>query len=394
MDAPVAEIIMIGSELLLGELQDTNATYLAQTLAEQGIPLLWKTTVGDNLERITEALRNALERSAIVLCSGGLGPTEDDLTREALAALMRVPLAYHPNVMATIESRFARFGRKITENNRKQAMFPEGTDVIPNPNGTAPGIWARIGEKVIICMPGVPFELKPMMRDYVLPRLRDEFGFSGLIKSWNLRVCGLGESRIDALIGDIIRDSENPKIGLLAGPEGVIIRISAKAETEDQADRMIASVEKQIQHRLGGIAFGRNGEQVEEALAELLRQKQRTLYVGESVTGGEICRRMTLAGPDVLLEGKIIPAGENVADTLLDMAVNMLVKSPFACAVIVAGKPNEKRSTGVVLADGKRHEFDLPHYGTGRLLQTRLAVAALEETRRRIAGLAISESRT
>ena len=391
MNTPSAEIVMIGSELLLGELQDTNATYLARTLAESGIPLLWKTTVGDNLARITDALRLAMSRSDIVLCSGGLGPTEDDLTRDALAELMGVPLVYYPAVMEAIEARFARFGRKITENNRKQAMAPEGAEMIPNPNGTAPGIWARIGQKVVTCMPGVPFELKPMFQDFILPRIRQEFGFSGVIKAWNLRVCGMGESRIDALIGDIIRESVNPRIGLLAGPEGVLIRISSRADSEAEAEKMIAPVADKVQERLGGIAFGKNGEQVEEALVEQLRRQNRSIMVCETVTGGEICRRIMAAGADVIQEGRVIPPGKENG-TALDIAQTMLIQSTFACTLAVIGYSNGERSSAAVMLDGKVHAFELPHYGEGRLLQTRLAVAALEETRRVVTGL-VTESK-
>ncbi|HPO30753.1 MAG TPA: CinA family nicotinamide mononucleotide deamidase-related protein [Candidatus Hydrogenedentes bacterium] len=386
MDTPSAEIVMIGSELLLGELQDTNATYLARVLAESGIPLLWKTTVGDNLGRVVEALRVALSRSSMVLCSGGLGPTEDDLTREALAELMGVPLVFHPEAMEAIEARFARFGRAITKNNRKQAMAPHGAELIPNPHGTAPGIWARLGDKVVACMPGVPFELKPMLQEKVLPRLRQEFGFSGVIKAWNLRVCGMGESRIDALIGDIIRESVNPRIGLLAGPEGVIIRISARAGDEQEAETMIAPVADRVQERLGGIAFGRNGEQVEEILVARLREKHLPLRVRESITGGGICRRIMAAGPDMLLEGTVL-SRESDNGTALDMARTMLIKYPFACALVVTGQLGEERGSGVVAVEGMVHAFELPYYGEGRLLQTRLAVAALEETRRVVTGL-------
>lgn len=392
MKTPSAEIVMIGSELLLGELQDTNATYLARTLAEAGIPLLWKTTVGDNLARIAAALRHALSRSDIVLCSGGLGPTEDDLTREALAALMGVPLVYHPAVMEAIESRFARLGRKITGNNRKQAMAPDGVEIIPNPNGTAPGLWARLSDKVVVCMPGVPFELKPMFQESILPRICQEFGFSGVIRAWNLRVCGMGESRIDALIGDLIERSENPKIGLLAGPEGVIIRISARAGDASEAERMISPLADRIQERLGGIAFGKYGEQVEDVLAEQLRKRNLKLVVHETVTGGEICRRMMAAGADVLLQGRVEPPEKKMV-LALDTVRNMVLKWPFACALAVIGSPDGEHGSAAVAVGTEVHTFELPYFGEGRLLQTRLAVAALEETRRLVTGL-VTESGT
>ncbi|HJP36074.1 MAG TPA: competence/damage-inducible protein A, partial [Gammaproteobacteria bacterium] len=169
-----AEILMIGTELLLGQIEDTNATHMARVLADNGINLYQKTTIGDNTERIVDALNGALNRSDVVLCSGGLGPTEDDLTRECVAEVMGRPLEYHHEIYAHIEMMFSRGGYKITENNKKQAFAPEGALVVENPNGTAPGLIVAGEKGIVVCMPGVPHELKAMLDDSILPYLREQ----------------------------------------------------------------------------------------------------------------------------------------------------------------------------------------------------------------------------
>ncbi|HRZ17247.1 MAG TPA: molybdopterin-binding protein, partial [Candidatus Hydrogenedentes bacterium] len=222
-----AELMMIGTELLLGQIVDTNAAFMARALAEHGINVYFKTTVGDNVERISAALETALSRADVVLCSGGLGPTEDDITRECVAGVLGRALEYHPEIYAAIEARFAHMGRKITENNRRQAMAPRGAEIVENPHGTAPGLFVDDPKGVVVCMPGVPGELKPMLTERVIPRLCERFGITGTLRYRVLRVCGMGESRVDALMGDLILSGANPTVGLLAAVDGVTIRIAA-----------------------------------------------------------------------------------------------------------------------------------------------------------------------
>ena len=215
-----AEILMIGTELLLGQVLDTNAAYMGRLLAEHGINLYQKTTVGDNKGRIVAALDAALRRSDVVLCSGGLGPTEDDITRECVAELLGRPLEYHEDLWETVKARFTRSRIQFTENNKRQAMLPQGAHAIENPHGTAPGVLVDDPRGVIACMPGVPGELKPMLEERVIPFLRARFGLAGALVYKVLKVCGMGESRVDSLIGDLVASLDNPTVGLLASPGG------------------------------------------------------------------------------------------------------------------------------------------------------------------------------
>ena len=205
------EIVMIGTELLLGQIVDTNATHMGQVLAEYGINLYQKTTVGDNPARIKRVLEAALERSDAVLTSGGLGPTEDDITRECVAEVTGRPLEYRQELYDRLVARFARVGRTLTENNKKQAYAPRGSIAVENPNGTAPGLIVEDPRGLVICMPGVPRELHAMLAEHVIPFLRERFDLEGLVHYRVLKVCGIGESRVDSAIGDLITSLDNPR---------------------------------------------------------------------------------------------------------------------------------------------------------------------------------------
>lgn len=251
-----SEILMIGTELLLGQIQDSNAVYMARSLAENGIDLYWKTTVGDNFERICDALDRGLERSDAVLCSGGLGPTQDDITRECVAEVLGVPLAYHEDLFESIAERFRRRNRTLTENIRRQAMLPRGAAPIVNLQGTAPGIIAESVRGVVICMPGVPAELQPMLDGVAIPYLRWKYNVTDTIHYRVLKVYGMGESRIDAAMGDLIAACNNPTIGLLASPDAVRVRIAARAADRARAEAMIAQAADTVRMRLEGLAEG------------------------------------------------------------------------------------------------------------------------------------------
>lgn len=248
-----AELLMIGTELLLGQIQDTNAAYLARGLAGAGVNLFWKTTVGDNPTRITEALHTGLRRSDAVLCSGGLGPTMDDITRECVAEALGAPLEYHEDLYQVIVERFRSFNRPISENNRRQAQLPRGAAPIANLNGTAPGIIAESGDRVIICMPGVPVELHAMFEGVVVPYLKWKYDIRETIHYRVLRVQNVGESRVDYAIADLIESHSNPTIGLLASPGLVRVRITAKAPSIESARTLIAPVEKAVRKRLASL---------------------------------------------------------------------------------------------------------------------------------------------
>ena len=288
------EILTIGTELLLGQTIDTNAAYVAEQLAAAGIDVYWKTTVGDNEGRIGEALRQALSRSEIVIATGGLGPTEDDLTCRVIAVVLARPLVLDQTVLESIRRRFADRGLVMSKNNERQALIPEGATVLPNPRGTAPGLLipARDG-RMVVAMPGVPSEMQPMLTEQVIPRLRERFESSARIGSRVLKTCGITESQLDEAIGDLARSSLNPTIALLAHPGEVHIRLTVKTTSHEEGERRLDDLEARLRERLGALLYGRDGERLEEVVGRLLLDARQTVAVAESCTGGLVCHRLT-----------------------------------------------------------------------------------------------------
>lgn len=295
---PVAELIAIGTELLLGEIQDTNTRYLARALRDLGVDLYRSTVVGDNQERIAQVLREALGRSQVIITTGGLGPTIDDPTRQAVALALGVETEFRPELWEQILARFQRFNRQATENNRRQAYIPAGAIPVENPVGTAPAFICEVGECcAIICLPGVPREMETLMQSAVLPYLRRRFHLTGIIKARVLHTAGVGESMVDEWIGDL-ETLSNPTVGLLAHPGQIDIRITAKADHEPQADAMIASIEKEIRGRIGMHIYGADADNLEGIVLSLLNRQNLSLAVLETGVNGEITRRLTSAGFD------------------------------------------------------------------------------------------------
>jgi nicotinamide-nucleotide amidase len=268
---PVAEIIAIGTELLLGELQDTNTRYMARALREVGIDLYRTTIIGDNAERIAQAIREGMARADIILTTGGLGPTIDDPTRQAAALAVGVPIEFQPELWEQIEQRFQRYGRKATENNRRQAFIPAGSIPIENPVGTAPGFFIETSACIIAAMPGVPREMEYLLDHTILPYLKQKFSLQGTIKAYILHTAGVGESQIDEWISEL-EESRNPTVGLLAHAGQVDIRVTAKADSVDEADRLIEQMAATIRERLGDHIFGSNGEKLEDVVSARLQE--------------------------------------------------------------------------------------------------------------------------
>jgi len=386
-----AEILMIGTELLLGQIQDTNATYLAQVLKENGINLFQKTTVGDNKGRIMAALDGALSRSGVVLCSGGLGPTEDDITRECIAELLGRPMAFRPDLYESVLARFANLRTKITENNKKQATLPVGAEAIENPHGTAPGVLVEDPRGIIICMPGVPFELKPMVEDHVIPYLRRKFGLGGVLHYRVLKISGMGESRIDDAIGDIINEHSNPSIGLLASPDVVRVRIAAHAETVADCEKLIDPVAAQIEARLGKHIFGRDDETLEGVVDALLVEHGYTLAVAETSTGGKLAQRLVAAGSKAFAGGLITrpearPEGVSAGAWALDLAEKSMLGCSSTTGLGLVFEPAENRTVAVFRTPEATHEWEIGAYGTGERSQLRTSITALEFVRRCLLG--------
>lgn len=287
-----AEIVSVGTELLLGHIVDTNAAYLAQQLAAIGVDLYYKTTVGDNIERIAGVITQGLARSDVVITSGGLGPTVDDVTRDAIALATGRGLVFYPQAWEQIQAMFARWGRAPDENNRRQAMLPAGSTLVPNPVGTAPSFIVETAGGAVFSLPGVPREMKHLTEAALVPYLRRNLGDQPpVIKSRVLRTCSIGESAIDTLIADL-ETGNNPTVGLAAHPAQTDIRITAKAASEAEADAMIAPVEQEIRQRLGNVIYGVEQQTLEEVVARMLVEHQLTVALLETNTAGAIARRL------------------------------------------------------------------------------------------------------
>jgi competence/damage-inducible protein CinA-like protein len=294
---PSAEIITIGTEILLGEILDTNAQYIARALRDLGIDLYRKTTVGDNQKRIAQVLQQAMERCDIIITTGGLGPTVDDPTREAVALAAGLEVEFRPELWEQIQARFRRFGRNPTENNKRQAYIPKGARAIENPVGTAPAFVVEAGGAAIIALPGVPREMEHLMENFVLPYLREQFDLDSIIKSRILHTSGVGESQIDDLIGDL-ETLENPTVALAAHSGRVDVRITAKAGSEVEADEKIQWVEQVIRQRLGKWIYGSDQDTLEAAALRRLEHIGWTLVAVEVGLGGELLQRLAaVPGP-------------------------------------------------------------------------------------------------
>jgi len=304
-----AEIIAIGSEILLGQIVDTNSAHIARVLAENGIELVQTSTVGDDLARIEEVIQNAINRSSIVITTGGIGPTEDDLTREAIANVTNRPLAFQPRLMEQIEAIFKRRGFRMSENNRKQAFIPEGAIPIENPKGTAPGFIVEGPTWVTITLPGVPSEMEFLLRETVIPYLRRRFGLEKQVIRYKvLRACGLGESAIGLQIQDLMKESKNPTVGTLAATGDVRIRIAAKAENPEEASRLIDTMEQEIRRRIGGLIYGVDEETLHGNVMKMLESKGLGLAVAETLTGGLISQKLSITQSPSFIESVCLPS--------------------------------------------------------------------------------------
>ncbi|MHB1294374.1 MAG: competence/damage-inducible protein A [Anaerolineae bacterium] len=319
-----AEIITIGTELLLGEIVDTNSAWIAQRLTTVGLDLRYTLTVGDNLKRIADLLRESLSRSDVVITTGGLGPTVDDMTREAVAQATGRKLVLDESLLQEIACFFAQRGRQMTDNNRKQAWLPAGARVMRNPVGTAPCFAVEQHGHVIMSLPGVPHEMRYMMEHEVLPYLGERFGLKSVIKSRTLRTCNIGESTIDALIDDLMRLS-NPTVGTAAHPGQTDVRITAKADTEEQVEALIAPVEAELRARLGDYVYATNQQTISDVVADLLAAQGLRLALVETASRGEIAQALsataqgpqTLAGDMVLLNAAGLAQGLGLAPVLV-----------------------------------------------------------------------------
>ena len=313
---PSAEIITIGTEILLGEIVDTNTRYLSRKLREQGIDLFRQTTVGDNIERIAQAIQNSLPNTDVIITTGGLGPTIDDPTRQAIALAVGVQTEFREELWEQVKERYRRFGRVPTENNKRQAYVPQGAIAVENPVGTAPAFIVETKNCSVIALPGVPREMEHLMEHQVIPYLSQRLDLKSVIKSRLIHTSGVGESQIDDRIGDL-ELLDNPTVGLAAHSGRVDIRITAKAGSEDEAQGMIEEIEKQVVERLGDWIFGADEDTLEQAALSHLKSKGWTLAVVEAGLDGELIHRLASAsGP---FSGGQLLTKPNNSDNLVEI---------------------------------------------------------------------------
>jgi nicotinamide-nucleotide amidase len=293
-----AEIVAVGSELLLGQIVDTNSAWMAQRLTALGVNLYFKSVVGDNPGRMKEVIAQALERADIVITSGGLGPTQDDLTREIVAEVTGRKLVQDHSMLEQVEEHFRRRGRTMTPNNIRQSYMPEGATPVKNPNGTAPCFIVEDPRGVIYCLPGVPVELKWLFENEVEPYLRRKFNLAEVIHYRVLKVVGIGESAVDDKVGHLIANLSNPTVGVLALPGQVDVRIAAKAADKDDAIKMIAPVEAEVRELLGNAIFAADEETMEHVVGKLLREQNKTVASCEDLTCGHLAERLQTASTE------------------------------------------------------------------------------------------------
>ena len=359
-----AEIVAVGTELLLGDLVDTNTAWLSSRLASLGVPIYRHTTVGDNKQRIVAALLEAAARADLVITTGGLGPTSDDLTNECLALAAGCEMVEYPEAKEHVDEMFARFGREPTPSNYKQALFPKGARLIPNPLGTAMGVLLELDGSLIATLPGVPGEMKKMFEETLEPLIKEHS--EGSIVSRTLWFTGLGESALAEKVQDFL-DASDPTVAPLASQGKVRLRVTARAATPEEAEEKIGLVAEEILSRLKEYYFGEDDETLEGAVGKLLTEQGATLALAESCTGGLLAKRMTdRAGSSAYLMEGLVTYSNEAKERLLGVPNALLVEhgavsEPVARAMAegvreAAGTDYGLSVTGVAGPDGGTEE--------------------------------------
>jgi nicotinamide-nucleotide amidase len=331
----IVEVIAVGTELLLGQIVNSNTSTMGAALAERGFDAHYQQTVGDNLGRIASAIRIALDRSDAVVITGGIGPTQDDITREAVCAVTGREMVFDEKYADHLREWWARRGREMPESNLRQASHPKGAELLPNPRGTAPGLVVEHEGKLIFCVPGVPAEMEHLMLAEVLPRLGAASPDDQVIASRLLRTWGLPESEVAEMLDDLYTGSVNPSLAFLASNSEIKLRITAKAATGPEARRLIEPMENEVRSRLGDSVFGSDDETIERVLLKLLSDREYTIGTAESMTGGMVTVRLTdLPGSSSVVKGGLVAYDSELKQKLLGVDdVTHVVTEETAIAV-------------------------------------------------------------
>lgn len=357
----IAEIVSVGTELLMGQIVNTDAQFIASHLAPLGYRALYQVTVGDNPARLAGVVQSALARADVLLFTGGLGPTDDDLTKETVAQALGLEMAVVPEEEARLRAYFASRGKEMTPNNLKQARFPTGSIILPNPNGTAPGCIMEADGKAAILMPGPPRELYPMFRDHVLPYLEKRSGVR--LHSRELRIFGMGESEVTYRLRDLIAAQTNPTIAPYVKTSEVTLRVTAQCQDDAEGERLVAPVIDAILARLGSIVYSTNGESLPALCVRLLLRQGATLAVAESCTGGMLassivdipgCSACFLEGAVTYANGaKVRRLGVSEGTLATDGAVSLACAQQMAEGLrAAAGTTYALATTGIAGPDG------------------------------------------
>ena len=321
----IVEVVAVGTELLLGQIVNTNAAYLGERLAELGLDAHHQVVVGDNHDRMVETIRTAMGRADAVIITGGLGPTQDDITREAICAATGRAMLFSEQHASELREFWNRLGREFPESNLCQAEYPEGAEQLANPRGTAPGLFLDHDGTLIFALPGVPPELYRMLDTHVLPRLRQATGTDEVLVSRVLRTWGFGESAVSDLLDDLYHASSNPSMAFLASAGEVKVRLSAKAGSDEAARSMIAPVEAEVRRRMGTAVFATDEQSLEQILIDELRCRRWTIGTAESLTSGMLAARLSLLpGASEVFRGSVVPYATDLKRTVLGVPAEVI----------------------------------------------------------------------
>jgi nicotinamide-nucleotide amidase len=334
----IVEVVAVGTELLLGQIVNTNAAFIGSALAEHGHDAMYQQVVGDNFERVTYALRTAIDRSDAVIITGGIGPTQDDLTREALCQATGREMLFSGEYAETLRHWWERRGRVMPESNLKQAEYPEGAVMVPNPRGTAPGLILDHEGTVIFCVPGVPAEMEYLLEHEVIPALRVRAAGDSTLVSRLLRTWGRSESDVAETLADLYEATTNPSVAFLASGGEIKVRLSAKADTAEEAATMLEPLDREVRDRLGDSVFGVDDETIQVVLFRLLEERGWRIGVAESVTGGLVSAALTeVPGSSKYFVGGVVPYDARLKQSLLGVADITTVVNEATASAMASG---------------------------------------------------------